>query len=336
MARAAVEDSWQQLSRDADAVILHPQGDAARRAGDIQPDPGGGLAVGADVVEQVDQHLLDQRGVHRNDQYLLRLCHLHRQGVRRAPVFQYGAAHDLLQHLVRLREGDVAPGEPGDGEQVFRHPHQPLSVPVDAVQQRFAVRRSKNLGLQRRAGAHDRGQRGADVVGDGPKQVGVHLFPLHFIAQLLLALDLRGQRADDDGNHQHHQEGQGVSGQRHVELPERIGEHVVDAEGAHQRGRDAPQVAVRQPRHQRHGQYEQRRGEGVVVIVKPGQRHRERYGQGHDPREDQGIPGESRAVVVFHDRLLLKILHFNYITYHAEVCRTNPRCYTPARSFPRN
>ena len=69
----AVKEHAEQLRRDTVAVVGHGQPDAAALGTDLDEDLRCRRAVLGDILQQVEQHLLDERGVHRREQDLFRL-----------------------------------------------------------------------------------------------------------------------------------------------------------------------------------------------------------------------------------------------------------------------
>ena len=150
----------------------------------------------------------------------------------------------------------------------------------------------------RRGRAHDRGQRGADIVRDRAQQVRTHLFLFAFNAQTLLLLDLGGHRAGDEGNAQHGQKGERIAGDREVELPVRVGKNIVDPDDAEQRGKDAEQIAGRKAGDQQHGEHEYRKRKAVAAL-----RHAQDGAQSDRTGEDHGkgqkVPPRDREQTAF-------------------------------------
>ena len=82
-----VQNMGQHRGRDARAVVLHGDRDAVFSRGGIQPDPGRPLRVGAHIVKQIDEYLLQQHPVRRDQQDVLRRFHLNGQRARHLVVF---------------------------------------------------------------------------------------------------------------------------------------------------------------------------------------------------------------------------------------------------------
>ena len=152
------------------------------------------------VFHQVNQHLFDQRRIHRHHQQLVRHADANRQRVEPLFEFAHGLRGDFLRglrHLVNLHRALV---EPRDGQHVFHQPHQPLRVVANVADQiLFHLVAELVVVFQHGGGrADDRGQRCAQIVRHGAKQVRLHLFLLRFGFHALLPLHLIGQHADDD------------------------------------------------------------------------------------------------------------------------------------------
>ena len=108
-------------------------------------------------------------------------------------------------------------------------------------------------------GAHDAGQRRADVVGHRPQQIGVNALPLRLTLQDLYLLGAAGQHTGDHRNEHHDHERQRKARQRKADLPVRRGKHIVHAQHAGDGDKDAEQIPVRQQRRQKHIQKEDHR-----------------------------------------------------------------------------
>ena len=193
-----VEHPLPLRARDAGAVVDHPQLDGvAGLAGGHLDGAGGGVAAG--VVEQVGQHLVEADRVDQHRGQLL--GHVH---VDPLPGGGPGPAHHRAHHL-----GDRALDQPrvqrpgldaGHVEQVVDQPGEPVGLGVDGGQELVPLGVAPaDLPVEQARGRRlDRGQRGAQVVGDRVEQGGaqpVGLLQGHRpVALLLLLALLDGQR----------------------------------------------------------------------------------------------------------------------------------------------
>ena len=73
-----------------------------------------------------------------------------------------------------------------DRQQVFRYPHEPLGIPVNSFRQRSLILRGQLLFEESRASPQNGGKRSADIVGNGPQQIGMHFLPFHRKPELFL------------------------------------------------------------------------------------------------------------------------------------------------------
>ena len=123
------------------------------------------------------------------------------------------------------------------------------------------------LFLQGRACSENGSQRRTNIMGNRPKQVGVHLFPIHFKTQLLLPLDLGCQGADQDGDDEHDGYGQRITRIIHIKSPERVCKEIIDAERSHQGRGNSPGIPFCDPGNQDHRQNKHSHGKGIVVVI---------------------------------------------------------------------
>lgn len=86
--------------------------------------------------------------------------------------------------------GDAVGVDAGDGEQILHHPVEPLGVGTGLGKELYLLLPAQRVIVvdDRRAGPVDGRQRGAQVVGDSPQEVGPHLLRLALHPQLLLLL----------------------------------------------------------------------------------------------------------------------------------------------------
>ena len=178
------------------------------------------------VVQQVDEHLHDELRVHRHHQQLLRQLGVDFP-VRRAPLhLRQRAADDLLHGLRLLLDLQPAILKAGQAEDVLHERVQPVRVAPDVLREPAARVVLRGQIPDHLAGAHDAGERRAQVVGDGAQQVAAGA-----LLKALLAVSLlrprRAQALDGHGDGFEH----GAK-----ELPLRVGkrhagqpEHAQDA-----------------------------------------------------------------------------------------------------------
>ncbi len=192
-----VEHPLPLRARDAGAVVDHPQLDrVAGLAGDHLDGAAGGVAAG--VVEQVGQHLVEPDRVDQHRRQLL--GHVH---VDPLPGRGPGPAHHRADHLgdrALDQLGVERPGlDAGHVEQVVDQPGQPVGLGVDGGQELVPLGVAPaDLPVEQAGGRRlDRGQRGAQVVGDRVEQGGAQPVGLLQgqgpVALLLLLAPLHGQ-----------------------------------------------------------------------------------------------------------------------------------------------
>ena len=140
------------------------------------------------VIDQIHQHLNDQPGIHSGQNR--RISAIHRNGMLLAPAvdmpqgFRDYVLHDLIgQMKLHASLRDLC-----DGQQVFHKSVEPLRIVINVGEylpsgcgiQRF-------IAVQQRVGVSgNRGQRRAQVVGDGAQQIGAKLLVLYQNSGLLL------------------------------------------------------------------------------------------------------------------------------------------------------
>ena len=131
-----IKNIFQAVAIQPHAVILHPELRLVIPAAGHQGDVLYSTPVQGGVFQQIQQYLLHQGGIHRDQQQFIWGSHLH--GKIGVPPAELGrrARHHLLH---RLRLGDE-PGfaitvQPGDRQEVFHHVDEPLRFLLGASQQ---------------------------------------------------------------------------------------------------------------------------------------------------------------------------------------------------------
>ena len=86
------------------------------------------LRMNHNILHQVNQHLLDERRIHRHHQQLIRHADPNRNRVE--PLFKLAdrLRRDFFRRLRNLANLHRLFIEPRDGEHVLHQPHQPLRV----------------------------------------------------------------------------------------------------------------------------------------------------------------------------------------------------------------
>ena len=253
------------------------------------------------VIHQVQQHLFNEHGVHGQQQRFLR----YGDGdvdflVALAEVHHRFAEHFLQNLPFFLNLPHFPAADAGDGEEVFHHAVKPVRVLL-GVQQQFVF-----LLLAQRAavlqhggdGAADGGEGCAQVMGDGPQQVGPHLLPLRLGPQLLLRLDPCGQGADGKAHRQHGHEGEGIAVDGEIQLQIGVGKSIVHPQHTEQRRQQAVEIALGGEGHHQHRQHKNH-GHMGVRGGEPLQKGAEGRGGGHGRHEDQPGPGRQREVFFY-------------------------------------
>ena len=243
-----------------------------------------------DVLQQVEQHLLDERGVHRHEQDLLRLRD--RDGDIGLAIFAKApdrTADDLLDDLVRFLDHDAFIAKARNGQDVLRQVQQPLRVLVDLLDHAVPLVRERLVFLHGRAQAHDGRQRRADIVRHAAQEIGAHAVPFRLVAQLLLPLDLRRERAHENAHDQHDRKCQRVAVDRHVEFVKRVSKQIVHAHHTDGRRQNAGPVPGCKARDEHHRQNEHGGGKRVVVVIAGRQQLAHADGAAHDENEHDRI-----------------------------------------------
>ena len=174
-------------------------------------------------------------------------------------------SYRVEQRVVAVEDGDAVGVDAGDGEQILHHPVEPLGVGACLGEELDLLLPAQRVVVvdDRRAGPVDGRQRGAQVVGDSPQEVGPHLLCLALHPQLLLLFDAGGQGARHKGDHQHHHAGEDVLRDGEVEGKVGRAEREVDRQHADDRTGHAPPVAVGVHGNKKHRQQEHHRGHTV-------------------------------------------------------------------------
>ena len=242
----AGEEGLEPLFRDAAAVVNDFKHCPLPQREHPQRQAGHPLGVEHRVFQKVRQHLLDEHGVHRDNDEVIRKLYFHRYaGVELLEPHQH-RIHQLFQHGGRLLDGDAVGVDAGDGEQILHHPVEPLGVGTGLGKELYLLLPAQRVVVvdDRRAGPVDGRQRSAQVVGDSPQEVGPHLLCLALHPQLLLLFDAGGQGTRHKGDHQHHHAGKDVLRDGEVEGKVGRAEREVDRQHADDRTGHAPPVAV--------------------------------------------------------------------------------------------
>ena len=226
---------------DAHAVIRHLQDRLILLLIEENVDLLHGLPVAGSVFHEIKQHLLHQQRVHGHQHGLLRQMHLHGNALIVPKELTHRALDDLLHQLRGLFHAGVLAVDTGDGEKVFRHPHEPLGLLVYGLQQLPALLGREGLVLLQKhiRGPYDTREGGADVVAHAPQKVSAHFLSDHLPLGGLHLLGPAGQGAGQDGNGHHHQKGQGKARQGEADVPVGLGEDVVHTEYAQNRAENA-------------------------------------------------------------------------------------------------
>ncbi len=123
--------------------------------------------------------------------------------------------------------------------------------------------------------ADNAGQRGTQVMGDGPQEVCPDplffcfvQFPFPLGNHFILPGELRGHGAGGDGDDQHADECNRVSAHGKVNLEERIGEASVDKDYAEQGREDAVQVSGGPSGNQDEGEDVDKCNIGGIILAK--------------------------------------------------------------------
>ena len=259
------------------------------------------LGVEHRIFQQIHQHLLNKNGVHGNQQEFLRQGNLDLlAGVVLMEFYQQGI-HQFLQHRVLFFQFHISGVNPGDGQQIFHHPHQPLSVGGHPRQHFQVLFPGESVVILHHGGtgAVDGGQGGAQVVGHRPEQIAPHPLGLRLRLHLLLFFQPGGQGSGHGGHNQHHHRRRDALRGNQVEGPIGVGKGVVHRQHADQRRGDAPEIALGPPGHQKHPQHKNhgRQGSGIKQVLQK-QNGAEGHQQGHNGKYAvrQGVLGKFHGI----------------------------------------
>ena len=234
----------------------------------------GGSAVEHGVLHQIGQDLHDEDGVHGDQEQLVRHVDLHGHGGKPFSEFADRLVQDFLRSLRLLGDFGRFVADPGDGEQIFHHADEPLGVIPHIHQKGLLFGRGEGGIFQNGGGGtHDRGQRGANVVGDGAEQIRPHLHLFVFHPEAVLLLGLGGQGAGDQRDHQKGEHCQRIAGNGEVKRHIGICKHIVDADDTQHRRNQPEEISAGEAGDQEHGQHIDRRGkavDGVRRLVQKG------------------------------------------------------------------
>ena len=149
---------------------------------------GTGRGVLDGVVDQIDDHLDDEPGVHIRHQQIVLQFYRDMVLLRIAVQMGQGFMKDLIQKLRTDVQRNRAVAHPGEGEQIFHQVDEPHGVIVDgAVQVAPLLLIQHGPVLHQDAGVPGyTGQWGAQVVGDGPQQIGAQGLLMGQLLDLLL------------------------------------------------------------------------------------------------------------------------------------------------------
>ena len=166
---------------------------------------------------------------------------------------------------------------------------QPLRVLVDLLDHAAPLVRERLVFLHGRAQAHDGRQRRADIVRHAAQKIGAHAVPFRLVAQLLLPLDLRRERAHEHAHDQHDRERQRIAIDRHVEFVKRVSKQIVHAHHTDGRRQDPGPIPGGKARDKHHRQNKHGRGKRIVVIIADGQQLAHGDSTAHDEDEHERI-----------------------------------------------
>ena len=186
-----VKNRAQPVRIDPPAAVPHEKGDLMRPALHRKLDRLLAAGMISGVLQQIDDHLLDQRCVHRHYKDLLR--HLHPHAGMGEPLFE--AEHRLRHHfLQKLRSRGylrVSHPDPGDRQQVLHHVQQPVGILLDAGHHLRLLLLRQGIGPVQISLGHtdDPGERRPQIVGHCPQQIRPHGLLLRFYQEFLLFID---------------------------------------------------------------------------------------------------------------------------------------------------
>ena len=250
----SVKNIFQPVRVDAYAVVLDMESDVSAVGVHVTQDRFPALRVDDGIFQQIDQHLLNENGIHGDDEQLIGYGHV--DGGFRKPFFQThdGGGYDLLHGLICFANRGRPVMDAGHRQQVFHHVEQPVGVLVNVGDDGdLLFFREQGAVLQiGGAGADDAGQRCAQVVGDGTQQIGAHLLLLRLREQLVLLgdrpclfLHIGRHGAGEEGDAEHAQKGDRITGQRKVQFEIGISEQIIHADDGDHGGDHSRQIAVR-------------------------------------------------------------------------------------------
>ena len=293
----------QALFRDATAIVLHLEHRPAAQGEHPQGQGRHALGVEHCIFQQVHQHLPDQHGIHGDHDEVIRQVQLHRN-IRIALLeLDQHRVHQFFQYGGRFFHGHLFAVNAGHRQQIFHHTVQPLGI-LTGLAQQFEGLFLAQLAVvlhHGRASPINGGERGAQVMGHRPQQVGPHLFLFALHAQLLLLFDAGGQGAGHARHHQHYQTGEQVLRQGEVECKIRGKKRKVDGQHADERRQHAPYIAFGIHGDHEHRQHEQQHGHAIDAAHDLLEQHHRRAGRAERDHHDRQILG---PIGLFHSSSL--------------------------------
>ena len=243
------------------------------------------------ILHQIAQDLFNEDGVHGDHQKFIRNRHgdLHTRAAL-AEFLQY-LSYDLLSSLILLVNVGLGIPHAGDREEIFHHADEPLGFAAGIFQKAALLfRGEKFFSFQNGGGgADDGGQRCADIMRHRAEQVCPGLFFFRFCTQVFLPLDLGGHGAGHHGDHQHHDEGEGISRDGEVKCKVGICKNIVHTDNANEGGDRTKEIAVGQAGDQHNCQHKDH-GHKFAIAIHLAQKGTDHDGAKQDHQSHLQIP----------------------------------------------
>ena len=157
------------------------------------------------ILQKIDQHLLNQKRIHRNGDKLIR--HIDRNvnaGIAALHLMQ-GGVNQLLQHRRRLAQRHAVSLNPRHGQKIFHHVDKPLALRLHIPQKPQLLFTIQHIVVFNNGagGTVNGGQRRAQIVRNGTQKRGAHFLLLPVDSCALLPLERRHEQTGEKGHHGH-------------------------------------------------------------------------------------------------------------------------------------
>ena len=258
--KIAVEDPLQKIGRDAAAVVRNLKNRPLLPQKYPKRQDSHALGVADGIFQNVQNHLLDEDGVHGNYHDFIGDLKLDLPAGKALSEIYTDGIDQLLQHRGRGENLYLPRVNTGDGEEVFHHPHQPFRILLDALDHLDVLLLRQRIAAFKQGGGRAvyGGQRRAQIVGYGPEQIGPHPFLFALGLYCLVPLQLGGKRTCQHGHDDHHRRGDKIHRQGIAQRKIGEGESVIHRCRSCHRRRDAVYISLRHEGNEKHRKNEHR------------------------------------------------------------------------------